>query len=178
MYSCHWWFALLTRSNFEKKVYDGLIKKNIPSFLPTIKRKSIRKDRSLIIDSPLFPGYIFVQSGISAVEQVNILKTTGAVRLLGNKSGPIPVPDFQIESLKIIISSNVDLITGASIKLKKGDPVMIIDGPLAGVKGEFIHYKGKNRVVIKVELLGQYAGTEIESSMVEKLPDLLYKPVN
>jgi transcription termination/antitermination protein NusG len=172
MYSCHW-FALLTRSNFEKKVHDGLIKKNIPSFLPTIKRKSIRKDRNLMIEAPIFPGYIFVQSSFSAGDQVNVLKTIGAVRLLGNQDAPLPVPDFQIESLKIIISSNVNLSTGASIKLKQGDPVMIIEGPLAGVKGEFIQYKGKSHVIIRVEALGQYAGTEIEKSKIEKLPDIL-----
>ena len=126
-----------------------------------------------MVEAPIFPGYIFVHSSFGAKDQVNILKTIGAVRLLGTHDGPLPIPDFQIESLKILINSNVDISTGITVQLKQGDPVMIIEGPLAGVKGEFIQYKGKGRVIIRVEALGQYAGTEIEKSKVEKLPDIL-----
>lgn len=167
------WFALLTRSNFEKTVYASILKKKIPAFLPQIRRKSIRKDRQLMVESPLFPGYIFVRSTFQASDQLNILKTTGAVRLLGNQAGPVPIPDIQVESLKILTSSHMDLVTGSNISLKKGDPVMIIEGPLAGIRGEFIRQKGKGRVVIKIDLLSQYAGTEIEEDKIEKIPELL-----
>lgn len=167
------WFALLTKSNFERTVYTSILKKKIPVFLPQIRRKSLRKDRRLMVEYPLFPGYIFVQSTFHPADQLNILKTTGAVRLLGNQTGPVPVPDIQIDSLKILTSSHMDLITGSNIRLKKGDPVMIIEGPLAGIRGEFIRQKGQGRVVIKINLLGQYAGTEIEEDKIEKLPELL-----
>ncbi|OGR11321.1 MAG: transcriptional antiterminator [Desulfobacterales bacterium RIFOXYA12_FULL_46_15] len=166
------WFALLTKSNFERTVYNSILKKKIPAFLPQTRRKSIRKDRNLMVEYPLFPGYIFVQSTFHAADQLNILKTTGAVRLLGNQTSPVAVPDFQIESLKILTGSNMDLVTGLNISMKKGDPVMIIEGPLAGIRGDFIRYKGKSRVIIKIDLLGQYAGTEIEEDKIEKLPEL------
>ena len=167
------WFALLTRSNFEQTVYMNIVKKQIEVFLPKIKRKSRRKDRNVILDIPLFPGYLFVKSTFAAADQLNILKTIGAVRLLGSPSGPVPVPPSQIESLKILTSVNMDLITGTNIRLKKGDLVMILDGPMAGVKGEFSKHKGKGRVVIKIDALGQYAGVEVGEDNVEKVPDLL-----
>ena len=167
------WFALLTKSHFERTVYNSILKKKIPAFLPQIRRKSIRKDRHLMIEYPLFPGYIFVRSTFHAADQLNILKTIGAVRLLGTQTGPVAIPDIQVESLKILTSSNMDLITGSNISLKNGDLVMIIKGPLAGIRGEFIRQKGKGRVVIKIDLLGQFAGTEIEEDKIEKLPELL-----
>lgn len=166
------WFVLLTRSNFEQTVHKAITQKKIEAFLPTVKRKSIRKDRHLMIDFPLFPGYIFVKSQTTPASQLHILKTIGAVRLLGNHTGPVPVPDSQIESLKLLTMLKTDLITGANIGLKKGDPVMIIEGPMAGVRGEFTHHKGKGRVVIKIDVLGQYAGVEVEKENVEKIPDL------
>lgn len=166
------WFVLLTRSNFEQTVHKAINNKKIEAFLPTVKRKSKRKDRHLMIDFPLFPGYIFVKSNPEPASQLNILKTTGAVRLLGNQTGPVPVPASQIESLKLLTNIKTDLITGTNIGLKKGDPVMIIDGPMAGVRGEFTHHKGKGRVVIKIDVLGQYAGVEVEKENVEKVPDL------
>ena len=167
------WFALLTRSNFEQTVYTAIVNKKIEAFLPKMKRKSSRKDRNLMIETPLFPGYLFVKSNFEAANQLQILKTVGAVRLLGNQSGPLSLPPAQIESLKILTSTSMDLITGVNIRLKKGDPVMIIKGPMAGAKGEFSRHKGRGRVVIKIDVLGQYAGVEVDGNNVEKLPEFL-----
>ncbi len=166
------WFALLTRSNFEQTVYHSILKKKIDAFLPTSRKKSSRKDRKLMIEVPLFRGYLFVRSTFEPFDLVNILKTMGAVRLLGNTQGPLAIPDFQIESLKIMTSARMDLITGSTIQLKKGDPVMILEGPMAGLKGEFFEHKGKGRVILKIDLLGQYAGVEIDGDQVEKIPEL------
>lgn len=167
------WFALLTRSNFEQIVSEQVARKKIDVFLPKTKKVSRRKDRKHIIDVPLFPGYLFVRSSFEPSHQLSILKTLGAVRLLGNGRGPTPVPDTQIDSLKIMTSAGTDLITGSCARLKQGDPVMVVEGPLAGTRGEFFLHKGRSRVIIKLTLLGQYAGVEIDADQVEKIPDLL-----
>ncbi len=169
MKKCLNWFALLTRSNFEQTVYNVISGKSIDVFLPRTKKKSKRKDRTLMIEVPLFPGYLFVRSTFEASDQLNILKTTGAVRLLGNKRGPLPIPDSQINSLQLMTNANMDLITGRSILLQKGDPVMILEGPMTGLKGEFTRHKGKGRIIIKIDLLGQYAGVEMDAENVEKI---------
>ncbi|MEH0019041.1 MAG: UpxY family transcription antiterminator [Desulfobacter sp.] len=167
------WFALLTRSNFEQTVYTSICKKRIDAFLPKMRKPSRRKDRKLMIETPLFPGYIFVKSTRASADQLQILKTTGAVRLLGSTQGPIPVPEQQISSLKLLTSASQDLITGSIVQLKKGDPVVILEGPMAGLKGEFYRHKGSGRVIVKINLLGQYAGLEVDSNNVEKIPNLL-----
>lgn len=166
------WFALLTRSNFEQTVYTSIVGKKIDAFLPRTRKRSARKDRKLMIEVPLFPGYLFVRSSFAPPDLVNILKTVGAVRLLGNTQGPLAIPEVQIQSLKILTSANQDLITGSTIQLKKGDPVMILEGPMAGLRGEFFQHKGKGRVIVKIDLLGQYAGVEIDRDHIEKTPEL------
>ncbi len=167
------WYALLTRSNFEQTVYTAVSQKKIEAFLPKARKQSRRKDRKLMIEVPLFPGYIFVKSTPASADQLPILKTTGAVRLLGSAQRPVPVPEEQIASLKLLTSAGTDLITGHTIKLKKGDPVMILEGPMAGLKGEFSQHKGQGRVIVKIDLLGQFAGVEVDSDNVEKIPGLL-----
>jgi len=167
------WFALLTRSNFEQTVYSSISKKKIDAFLPRTRKPSKRKDRKRMIETPLFPGYVFVKSTKAPVDQLPILKTIGAVRLIGNSAGPVPVPEQQIESLKLLTSVTQDLVTGSIIEFKKGDPVIILEGPMAGMKGDFFEHKGRGRVIIKVDLLGRYAGVEVDSDNVEKIPDLL-----
>jgi transcription antitermination factor NusG len=167
------WFALLTRSNFEQVVCDQIVQKKMEVFLPKTKKISRRKDRKRIIDVPLFPGYLFVKSSFDPACQLLILKTQGAVRFLGNHQGPVPVPDTQIHSLKILTAADTDLITGSCANLIQGDPVMVMAGPFAGARGEFIQYKGKGRVIVKLTVLGQYAGVEIDEDKVEKIPESL-----
>lgn len=167
------WFALLTRSNFEQVVFDQIVQKKMAVFLPKAKKISRRKDRKKVIDVPLFPGYLFVKSSLDPACQLFILKTQGAVRFLGNQKGPVPVPDTQIESLKILTAADQDLITGACSPMVQGDPVMVMEGPFAGTRGEFIRYRGKGRIIVKLPLLGRYAGVEMDEDLVEKMPDIL-----
>ncbi|MBF0231671.1 MAG: UpxY family transcription antiterminator [Desulfamplus sp.] len=167
------WYALLTRSRFENVVTEAIQKKSIDIFLPRIKVQSKRKDRKKIIDVPLFPGYLFVNISLNPNEHLNVVKTVGAVRLLGSHNGPIPVPDSHIESLKLITSVGTAVVTGVTFALMHGDPVMVVNGPLAGLKGEFMSYKGKGRVIIRIDALGQFAGVEIDEDDIEKLPSIL-----
>lgn len=164
------WYVLYTKSRFESVVDQGLQKKSIESFLPKIKKKSKRRDRKVILNTPLFPGYLFVKTNLHPTEHLEILKTTGAVHLIGNKDGPVPVPEETIESLKIMISVEDHISTGN--RLRKGDRVMVVHGPFTGVIGTFVHYRGKNRVVVHIEALGQYAGVEIDEEDIELLPEI------
>jgi len=165
------WYVLHTKSRFENVVNDGLIKKSIEVFLPKIKVRSKRRDRKAMIQVSLFPGYLFVKSDLDPYEHVEIVKTTGAVRIIGNKDGPLAVPQESIESLKIMVAGNNDVTTGNH--LKKGDIVMVINGPFAGVTGTFIRYKGKERVVVYLEALGQFASVEVREDDVEIIPEIL-----
>ena len=91
--------------------------------------------------------------------------------LVGNKDGPIPVAQETVDSLKIMVAAEGQVITGT--RFKKGDHVMVIQGPFAGVKGTFVRYRGRGRVVVDIEALGQFAGVEVEEEDLELLPDVL-----
>jgi transcription elongation factor/antiterminator RfaH len=165
------WYVLHTKSRFENVVFDGLYKKEVDVFLPKIKVRSKRRDRRLMIQVPLFPGYIFVRSDLNPYHHLEILKTVGAVRLIGTKGKPVPVPDDTVESLKIMVSADHDVITGR--RLQKGDRVLVVSGPFAGVVGTFVRYRGKGRVVVNIEALGQHAGVNVNEDDVERAPEIL-----
>ncbi|MGD9082209.1 MAG: UpxY family transcription antiterminator [Desulfobacterales bacterium] len=165
------WYVLHTKSRFENVVNEGLIKKSIEVFLPKIQVKSKRRDRKAMIRVPLFPGYLFVKSDLNPYEHLEIVKTVGAVRLIGNKDGPIPVPSDTIKSLEIMVGGNNTVITGT--RFKKGDRVVVVFGPFTGVIGTFARYRGKGRVIVNIEALGQFAGVDVSEEDIEKLPDIL-----
>jgi transcription elongation factor/antiterminator RfaH len=165
------WYVLHTKSRFENVVYDGLYKKSVEVFLPKIKVRSKRRDRRLMINVPLFPGYVFVKTDLNPHRHLEIVKTVGAVRLIGTKDGPVPVPSVNIESLKIMVAADHPVTTGN--RLRKGDRVMVVAGPFTGVTGTFVRYRGKGRVVVNIEALGQHAGVDVDEQDVELLPKIL-----
>ena len=165
------WYVIHTRSRFENVVFDGLLRKSFEVFLPKVQVPSKRRDRKLIITVPVFPGYLFVKTDLNAREHLNIVKTVGAVRLIGTREGPVSVPDETIASLKIMVSTDIPIITGK--RLVRGDKVMVVTGPFAGVIGTFSNYRGKGRVVINVDALGQTAGVDVHEDDIELLPKIL-----
>ncbi len=165
------WYALHTKSRFENVVNEGLAKKSLDVFLPKITVKSRRRDRHKMIRVPLFPGYVFVRTDLNPYEHVEILKTTGAVKLIGNTRGPVSITDGTIDSLKIMVSTSEEVITGT--RFTKGDRVLVVSGPFAGVTGIFSRYGGDGRVIVNIEALGQFAAVNVDIDDVEKLPEIL-----
>jgi len=164
------WYVLHTKSRFENVVNEGLTKKSLEVFLPKIQVRSKRRDRKVMIRVPLFPGYLFVKSNLEPYEHIEIVKTVGVVRLVGNKDGPIPVFSETIESLKIMVQGNESVTTGS--RFKKGDKVIVVHGPFAGVVGTFVRHRGKGRVIVNIEALGQYAGVNVSEEDIELLPKI------
>jgi len=165
------WYVLHTRSRHESVVCDGLVKKSLEAFLPKIKVRSSRRDRKAMIHIPLFPGYLFIKTDLHPHSHIEVVKTAGAVRLIGSRQGPVPVPDETIESLKIMVASELPIGTGS--RLQPGARVMVVQGPFAGVAGTFVRYRGQGRVLVNIEALGQYAGVNVNEDDIETLPPIL-----
>ena len=165
------WYVMHTKSRHEKIVNDLLLKKSVEAYLPIITMPSKRRDRKAMIRVPLFPGYLFVKTDLHPSSHLEVVKTTGAVRLIGNRQGPVPVPDETVESLQIMVDSNNLVTTGH--RLSTGDKVMVIYGPFAGVVGTFVRYGGRGRVIVSIEALGQYAGVEVSEEDIEIIPKIL-----
>jgi hypothetical protein len=41
------------------------------------------------------------------------------------------------------------------------------------VTGTFVRYRGKQRVVVNIEALGQHAGVDVDENDIERLPQIL-----
>ena len=165
------WYVLHTKSRFEQVVSDGLLKKSMDVFLPLITVASKRKDRKKMIRVPLFPGYVFVKSDLHPHHHLEIVKTVGAVKLVGDNRGPISVPDVTIDSLHIMVVSDKPITTGCAFA--KGDKVVVVNGPFTGVTGVFERYQGADRIVVFIEALGQFAAVEVAVDDVERVPDVM-----
>ena len=165
------WYVLHTKSRFENVVHEGLTKKSMEVFLPKVLVRSRRVDRKVMIRIPLFPGYLFVKSDLTPGRHIEIVKTAGVVRLVGNQSGPLPVSPETIGSLKIMTAGDGKILTGTVFK--KGNRVLVISGPLEGVMGTFARYGKIGRVIVNIEALGQFASVEVDEEDIEVLTQKL-----
>ena len=76
------WYALRTRSRFEKVVHAQLAHRGIEPFLPLIRRQSQWKDRKKSVDWPLFPGYCFAK--FAPEQQRAVLQAPGVIQVIGS----------------------------------------------------------------------------------------------
>jgi len=162
------WYAIHTRSHFEQKVYDSFCGKSIETFLPKIQVMSRRKDRRKKILVPLLPGYVFVQYNLDPEIYWDIVKTVGVVRMVGFEGKPVPASDGEIQSLMIL--DGTDRTVQNQAYMRRGDRVMIMEGPLKGLVGFYVRHKGRtDKVVVNIELLNRSLAVEIEDWALEKI---------
>lgn len=162
------WYAIHTRSRFEQKVYDGFYGKAIEAFLPRTLVMSRRKDRRKKILVPLLPGYVFVRFDMDSETYWNIIKTVGVVRMIGFEGKPVSVHDNEINSLMILNGTERTVENRAY--MKKGERIIIMEGPFKGLTGFYLHHKGNSeKVVVSIELLHRSLAVEIEGWALEKI---------
>jgi transcription antitermination factor NusG len=147
------WYAAYTRCNHERVVNRLLAEKGITTFLPLIIVPSRRKDRKILMKRPLFPNYLFVELDKIRGNWMKTFRTPGLVKICGN-GRPMPIPDEDIESIRIFVNSDRNLYPLPYLQV--GSRVQVIAGPLAGAIGILTKEDHKRRrLVVSVELMGQ-----------------------
>lgn len=160
------WYAVYTKSRYEKKLAENLKEKGIEAYVPL--RKVVRQwsDRKKLVAEPLIRSYCFVRPVPGPKQYNEVLDTDGAVRFIWFSGKPAPIPNRQIDILKAITGADVevDVLNGS---LLKGSTVRVNAGPLAGVIGELVSIAGKHRVLIKIDHLDQVLTISISPLLIE-----------
>jgi transcription antitermination factor NusG len=160
------WFVLWTQSHCERLVSDQLIAKGFDVFLPTIRTWSRQRGTRRMIALPMFPGYAFIRHALDRYAYVEILKTRGVVRVLGDGWDRLcPVADGDVDAIQRLVQTDVPVFPHTY--LREGQWVRIVDGPLSGVEGVLLQSKpNKGLVVVSVELLRRSVAVEVDGTQV------------
>ena len=157
------WYAVHTRSHHERTVQKELGAQNFEVYLPEYRTMSRRKDRKKEIRRPLFPGYVFVNTKLSGGRRIAVLQTKGVVRIIGTGFKPVPVPDHELESVRILLSNSDD--AGPCPVAEKGQLVQVMEGPLRGVIG-MVQAAKKRKIIVSVELVGRAVSATLDTDAV------------
>lgn len=161
------WYAVHTRSNFEKVVYTELGQRGIESFWPAFDEVHQWKDRKKRVERPVFPGYVFVQIVDRPESRIQVLRTNGVVRILGSGSDIESIPDIEIDSVRRLLDSRKQCY--AHPLLREGAWVRVKRGPLRDAEGRLVRLKNETRLVLSINLLSQSVSTEVDIRDVEPI---------
>ena len=161
------WYALYTRSRFEKKMLGELTDRGVEVFLPMREILSRWKDRKKRIWIPLFPGYVFVNHVDTPENRFRILNIPGAVRFVGTMGHADPIPEEQIQYVRRFLEASISIDPYPYIRV--GSRVEVVAGPLKGVRGILVQKRGRFRFVLQVDLIRQAISVEIDASDVRPI---------
>lgn len=155
----------MVKPRFEKSTSTLLRQKGYEDFLPLTAEARDWSDRIKTVQLPLFPRYLFCR--FNSQQKVPILNTPGVQKIVGFGTGPTPIPDQEIASLRTLIESGSSAM--ACDYIADGELVQVREGPLAGMEGLLVKAKGSCRVVVSIHLLQRSVYAEVDRTAIVPL---------
>jgi transcription antitermination factor NusG len=169
MNTVHPWFALQTKPKNERKVERLLKQKGYECLTPTYRLKRKWSDRTVEIDFPLFPGYVFCRFSPSVLGKA--ISTQGVIRVVGFGGKPAEVAIEEIKALQLLVQS--DFLREPWKYLPDGTQVLVETGPLAGAQGVICADGNEKQLIISVTLLQRSVAIQLdESTVISVITDL------
>jgi transcription antitermination factor NusG len=165
--SCLAWYALQTRYQCEKKVDAALREKAFESFAPMRLEARRWSDRTKLVESPVFPGYMFIRMDAKSQSLVEVLSLPGLVRFVTSGRELVAVPDLEIEMVRTLIQSDASYEPGPFPVV--GERVRICGGCLQGMEGILVDQTGREEIVISVGALQRSLKVLLGHYRVERL---------
>lgn len=100
---------------------------------------------------PLFPSYLFVQIAASRQSHLRVLKVPGCVDFVGNQSGPLAIPETEIEDIRSLLLNRTDCSPYPFLSV--GERVRVFGGALDGVEGTLVSKGPDTKLVISIALI-------------------------
>lgn len=158
------WHVLQVVANHEKRVARQLEVRSIEHYLPYYTERSRWTDRTVTLERPLFPGYVFTR--FSAATRISVISTPGVLRLLG-KDGNRTVDGAEIARIqKALVSGH---ILRPQVRVPVGTRVRIRGGLFEGVEGIVSELRRNCNVIIALSAVGQCFSLETDLSEIEVL---------
>lgn len=156
------WHVLFVVANHEKKVAKHLSVRNVEHYLPIYTERSRWSDRWVMVERPLFVGYVFVR--YSSQTRLSMISTPGVIRLLGDSMNETVSSD-EIERIRQGLTSGC--LLRPHIDLPAGTPVRVRRGVFEGTEGVVAELRQRCKVVIAMSCIRQSFSLEIDRDDVE-----------
>lgn len=158
----HPWYVLAVKARREAHVSGLLEQMGYEPYLPSYVAVRKYSDRLKQVKQPIFPGYLFLR--LDARYRLPILKLGDVFQFLGDHRGPTPIPDCELDAISKSINSNLPWQPWPFLEV--GHQVSLIGGPLTGVEGKLVSFRGTSRLVVGITLLQRAIALEVDRTWV------------
>lgn len=161
------WYVVRTKLRKETVVEKRITDLGLEVFLPWLRSRRRIGTRYQWVVSPLFPGYIFCR--------LDLLLSGKAVRYAPGVKDFVKFGSRIAEVGENVIKEIRDRCPKGVAEIKprpyrSGEPVMIREGPFAGLEAMFEReMMGSERVAILLELLGRQTRLVLSSEMIARV---------
>jgi transcription antitermination factor NusG len=161
------WDALRVRSRHENLVASHLQARGFESLLPLYKCRRRWSDRFKEMQLPLFPGYVFCR--FNQLNRLPILTVPGIVHVVGVGRTPLPIDETEMSAILTAVKSGLPSRPWPFLQI--GNKVRIEYGPLSGVEGILLGFRGHQRLVLSVTLLQRSVAVQVDEAWITPLPE-------
>jgi len=161
------WFVVQTKPGNEHRVETNLFNQEIEVFLPLLESFQYSSGKMTQKIKPLFPNYLFAKLDID-LHYYKVKWTRGVNKILGNGSGPLPISEKVIQTIKERMGENnlVRLDDG----LVQGTVVQFTSGPFKDLMGVFDRKMSDgNRVKVLLNLIGVDVPVQVSRYQIKKV---------
>src|SRR5579863_6368340 len=131
------WYVIQAVANHEKRVAQHFGARSVEHYLPLYTERSKWTDRTVVLERPLFTGYIFVR--FSSRTKLTVISTPGVIRAVGDGAANT-VSSEEVTKIReglakgYILRPHSFLSVGTRVRVREG-----IFGGLEGVVAELRH---------------------------------------
>ncbi len=170
------WFAMRVTYRREMKVKAEMDALGVPAFVPMrrIMQRGIRLKNTL---EPAIHNLIFIHA---TEEKMQALKKSRPelqymMRQMNGKMEKIIVPQRQMDDFMKVCTTSLDfveIVSAEQVRFKPGQEVMVISGPLQGIRGYFQRVEGHRAKRLIVTIPGACSATvEVKAEDVTVIPN-------
>jgi transcription antitermination factor NusG len=163
--------VVTTYPRHEKVVAGHLQLMEIESFLPLARTPSRWKDRTVMIDRPIFPGYVFTR--IDLRDRRHVFSISSVVKMLSFNGAPAPIEDAEIDAVRLCLRCGTNLEPHPFLQV--GEKVRVKSGALSGLEGIVTRHKNQYRILVSIALIHQSVAVEVDAHMLEPVGNLSHR---
>ena len=162
------WYAVCCKPRQEAVAEENLQRQGFHVYLPRIRIRHRRRGQWIETVEALFPRYVFIRIDPRQRSMATVRSTRGAVGLVRFGGQPAVVPTVVMEALLQREDAASGLHEDKRSLFNAGEPVRIVDGPLAGMEGVFTQQDGEKRVIVLLELLGKTNKVKVDRDWIAR----------
>ena len=156
------WFIAQIKPNSYLSATLNLERQGFETFLPKMEITQRQKNKFIVKNVYVFPGYIFVSFDPQIIAWSKINSTYGVSKILAFNKKPSEISSDLILELKIRYEINSNSMQNE--KLQKGDSIKFYTGPFADLLAKIESVDENNRIWVLLEAMGGHRRLKLQQT--------------